>query len=70
MCGYSFRSERWDGPNRDWNPAPDLVSQDPHNADFDVIDPSDLDAGKVDGPVPDNIVRGTIPGPFSRSKGL
>lgn len=55
----------FDGPGYSW--APGSVSDDPHDEGFDDVG-DDLDASKVDGPLPENIIRGVIPGPMSRSR--
>lgn len=52
---YTFvHRSGWDGPGFDWQPG--SVSDDPHDCPFDVIDAHDLDASKVDGDIPPNIV--------------
>jgi hypothetical protein len=53
------------GPETSWHP--DASPIDPHDEPFTDVT-GDLDASKVDGPLPSNIIRSGPPGPFSRSK--
>jgi len=54
--------QQFTGPVTNWHP--DDSPLDPHDEPYSDIG-DDLDASKVTGPLPPNIVRG----PFSRSKG-